>query len=250
MKAELINYTPDALELLIFAKYTRLRMSATRWREILSMSMEEKYKELDYVFGTIGSQLEFVDYVILISDDSRAFTQQLTRHRHASFAQQTQRAVDHSDFEYVTPKSCESSFAYHRVMEIIKQYYHEMIIGENIPIQDARGILPMNAVSNILMKMNLRAISEMMNVRFCYKAQGEFQDAAKMIRREILSVHPWTSRVLRANCVQYGYCCFPNEKDCPVKKAGLIKDWTEEQAQQLEKFMNDTEDMEKKFYAK
>ena len=44
------------------------------------MSDEQKEEELKYVFGTIGSSWEFVDYIFLITDVSRAFTHQAVRH--------------------------------------------------------------------------------------------------------------------------------------------------------------------------
>jgi thymidylate synthase ThyX len=77
----LINYTPDALETLIFTKNTRLRMSATGLDEIREWPEEKKAKELEYMKNTIQSSWEFVDYVFLISDVTRAFTHQLVRHR-------------------------------------------------------------------------------------------------------------------------------------------------------------------------
>jgi hypothetical protein len=55
--------------------------------------------------------------------------------------------------------------------------------------------------------------------RLCVKAQGEFQDVFREIRRVVMEVHPWTDRMLRVQCATTGTCLFPTYpvKDCPVK---------------------------------
>jgi len=225
MKVTLIDYTKDAESLLIFSKKTRLKMSPASYDEIRNMSMEEKEEELKYVFGTIGSSWEFVDYALLIEGVSRAFTHQIVRHRVGiAFAQQTMRVVDVSDgFDYVETGKCKGNRVYKDTMELIKGQYANLV-KSGVAIQDARGVLPTNVATNILVKINLRALSGLLNVRLCYKAQGEFQTVAREMRRIVLQVHPWAKPVLQVNCVQHGSCAFPNYKECPLKLAGLIKD--------------------------
>jgi thymidylate synthase ThyX len=75
--------------------------------KIGSMGEEEKQKELKYVFGTIGSSWEFVDYIFLITGVSRAFTHELVRTRQASYAQQSMRAVNMEDFSFIATGKCQ-----------------------------------------------------------------------------------------------------------------------------------------------
>lgn len=232
MKVSLIQYTKDARELLIFSKKTRLMRHVDDYVDVYRMTDLQKEEALKYVFGTIGSSLEFVDYTFLIEGVTRAFTHQLVRHRvGTSFAQQSLRTVNAGDFEYLATGECGYGAAknlYSLAMDKIK-YYYKYCIDAGAKPQDARGLLPTNILTNILFKANLRTLSGIMNVRLCYKTQGEFQDVAKAMRDEILKVHPWFEPVLRVHCGQYYNCIFPNYKECPVQEVlpkphGSLKD--------------------------
>ena len=214
MKVTIINYTKGARELLIFSKRTRLKMSPNAFQEILEMGEEEKQKELEYVFGTINSSWEFVDYTILIEDVTRAFTHQLVRHRvGVSFAQQSQRTVDMSNFKYLASGKCKNNSVYKKTMAVIKASYENLILN-NVAPQDARGILPTNIFTNILMKINLRALADMMKQRLCSRAQEEFRDVMGKIKKEIFKVHSWTERILKCYCDINKKCYFKNGKGC------------------------------------
>ncbi len=221
MKVSLIQYTQDARELLIFSKKTRLMNDVSDYQKIKDMTDIQKEEELEYVFGSIGSSWEFVDYVFLIEDVTRAFTHQLVRHRvGTSFAQQSLRTVNVADFKYLTTGKCKLLPEYDIGMREIKKAYQRCIHFGAQP-QDARGLLPTNILTNILFKANLRILSGIMNVRLCYKTQGEFQQVAKAIRDEVLKVHPWFESILRVHCGQYCTCIFPNFKECPIKRKAL-----------------------------
>ncbi len=225
MKVKLIQYTQNARELLIFSKKTRLMRNVDDYRDVFKLTDIQKEEALKYVFGTIGSSLEFVDYTFLIEDVTRAFTHQLVRHRvGTSFAQQSLRTVNVRYFESLN--TCEegslASLIYEEGMIEIKNHYNRCIEQGAKP-QDARGLLPTNILTNILFKANLRTLSGIMNVRLCYKTQGEFQDVAKAMRDEILKVHPWFEPILRVHCGQHCTCIFPNFKECPIKGKVLPK---------------------------
>lgn len=225
MKVTLINYTQDALETLIFTKSTRLKMSATGLETIKAWPQEKKMEELEYMLNTIKSSWEFADYVFLIEGVTRAFTHQLVRHRiGTSFAQQAQRVVDMSEFEFVETGSIADdellSDIYADGMEGIKETYRKLVTT-GARTQDARGILPTNICTGIVFKANLRTLNGMAGERLCVKAQGEFQDVMRSIRDEVIKVHPWTERMLRVHCASHGVCCFPSYMDCPIK-AGIF----------------------------
>jgi flavin-dependent thymidylate synthase len=221
MKVTLINYTQDALETLIFTKSTRLKMSATGLETIKAWPQEKKMAELEYMLNTIKSSWEFADYVFLIEGVTRAFTHQLVRHRiGTSFAQQAQRVVDMSEFEFVETGSIledkNLSIIYADGMDGIKDTYKKLAAA-GARTQDARGILPTNIQTGIVFKANLRTLNGMAGERLCVKAQGEFQDVMRQIRDEVIAVHPWTERMLRVHCASNGTCCFPSYMDCPIK---------------------------------
>lgn len=223
MNVTLLNYTPDALETLIFTKNTRLRMAATGLEEIKAWPEERKAKELEYMKNTIQSSWEFVDYVFLISDVTRAFTHQLVRHRvGTSFAQQAQRAVNMEGFTYETGDSIRDdqilAACYTTAMHEINEAYGDLIELGAKP-QDARGLLPTNIHTNIVFKANLRTLHDMALKRLCVKAQGEFQDVFREIVARVSSVHPWANNFLRVECAWSGTCLFPSlpMEECHVK---------------------------------
>lgn len=222
MKVTLISYTPDALELLLLTKNTRLKVSPTLMDEIKAWSDDEKMIQLEYMRHTIQSSWEFVDYVFLIEGVSRAFTHQLVRHRHNSYAQQAQRAVDMTGFEYITgPSISEDQLmndSYASMMDEISKNYQDLVtLGAHK--QDARGVLPTNISTNIIMKANLRSLHDMALKRLCVKAQGEAQDVFREMVAAVKEVHPYFSGFLKVWCATYGTCCFHTfpVSQCPVK---------------------------------
>jgi hypothetical protein len=62
MKVTLLSYTPNALDLLLFTKNTRLTMNGATLADIAAWPQEKKLAELEYMRNTIQSSWEFVDY--------------------------------------------------------------------------------------------------------------------------------------------------------------------------------------------
>lgn len=206
MKVRLIDYTgacsPDpwyAAKLLIYTKNTRLEQGEETQAKINAMGEEEMLKELDYISKTIRSSWEMVDFVFEIKGVTRAFTHQLVRTRTASYAQQAQRVVDMSGFENTMPetvrKSDEASVIWEDCMANIDMTYR-MLKEEGIPAQDCRGVLPTNVHTNIIVKMNLRTLADMVGKRENLRAQGEYADVAREWVRLVSEIHPWTKPFL------------------------------------------------------
>jgi flavin-dependent thymidylate synthase len=231
VKVSLVEYTGGgyhgdrALDLLLQTKNTRLKHGEdpSDWSE------KEKQEHLDYMRDTIKSSWEFVDYVFKIEGVTRAFTHQLVRTRTASFAQEAMRVIDLSEgFDYLTPPSIEggncasgndsiAQETWHWTMMQITEGYKELVeLG--VPLQDARGVLPTNVLTSIMVKANLRTLSNMGELRLCTRTQGEYQDVFREMRRLVIEVHPWVEPFIEVFCVQHGHCAFPRygEKECPV----------------------------------
>ena len=206
MKVELIEYTGNgrssraAAELLVFTKSTRLDMSPSLIHDISGWSDDRLWEELEYMSNTIPSSWEFVDYVFLISKCTRAFTHQLVRNRHGSYAQQTMRILDVEGFSYEIGPTIESDEnrldEYCNSMEIVDRMYSKLI-KDGAAIEDARGILPTNIHTNIVCKFNLRTISEMVAKRSSPRVQGEYRNFIRDVANLILEVHPWAKFFLR-----------------------------------------------------
>lgn len=246
MKVSLLSYTADALDLLLFTKQTRLAQTPGLLAEIKGWPLEKKMAELDYMLGTIHSSWEFVNYTFHIDGVTRAFTHQLVRTRHGSYAQQSQRTVDMSGFEFYFPgmafdeggvrnthpltsdyrhwlgdkvshyDDTNPSNWYDIAMDVVDLAYQKMIEG-GTPPQDARGILPTNIATNIVCAFNLRTLSDMAKLRLCTRTQGEYQEVFRAMRRAVIDVHPWAEPFIRVHCAALGVCAFPHYKECPIK---------------------------------
>lgn len=205
MKVTLIDYTgkgaPNqtwrAADLLIFTKSTRLKMSPGLLDEVAAWPEERKLKELAYMANTIPSSWEFCDYTFMIEGVTRAFTHQFVRTRTMSYAQQTMRVLDVSSgpgWEYGTGPTiaeCDkTNEIYVAHMRRTAKTYKELIAA-GAAIEDARGVLPTNILTNIVAKGNLRTMVELIRKRSSPRTQGEYRLVLNAMKSEILTAHPW-----------------------------------------------------------
>lgn len=199
MKVTLISNTPNAVELLLFTKATRLTMTPGLLDEIRAKSEEQKMTELEYMANTIPSSWEFIDYVFLVEGVSRAYTHQQVRTRAASYAQQTMRVIDMGEFDYIyTDKNLENKVARAAIdmlLDEIKKTYKFLIDIGQAP-EDARGILPTNIATNIVCKFNLRTFVDLAKSRTGGRTQSEYQKVVNAMVDEVLRVHPWAEKFL------------------------------------------------------
>lgn len=220
MKVELLSYTPDALNLLLLTKGTRLKHD----EDPATWSEERKMEHLAYMRDTIKSSWEFVDYTFRISGVTRAFTHQLVRTRTGSYAQEAMRVIDASGFESLLPPSVEGNpdavAAWNNTMAEI-DFGYRALVGMGVPRQDARGVLPTNVLTTIVAKFNLRTLSATGELRLCTRTQGEYQDIFREMKQRVVEVHPWAEPFIRVFCANHIHCAFPKygEKECPVYPA-------------------------------
>lgn len=202
MKVTLLNFTPNARQILVYTKNTRLSVSANMLDKVHSMSDEEIQRELDYMVNTIKSSWEFVDATFCIEGVSRGFTHQFVRNRLGSYAQQTMRILDMGDFDYITGPSIENNprlkSLYDTMMGSINQYY-KRLISAGAKIEDARGILPTNISTNIIAKFNLRALSQMMLSRASNRTQDEYRQVLDAMYAAVVEAEPWCASFLRSS---------------------------------------------------
>jgi flavin-dependent thymidylate synthase len=217
MKVTLLSSTPDALNLLLTTKNTRLTHASdpATWTE------SERLEHLAYMRDTIKSSWEFVDYTFKIEGVTRAFTHQLVRTRTGSYAQQAMRVVDARTQEVDLPPSIEADEAFFEIWErgrIAALGAYGDLIDAGAPAQDARGLLPTNITTSIMAKFNLRTLHDMAKLRLCTRTQGEYQDVFRSMRDEVIKVNPWAEEFLEVHCVATGTCAFPRygKKECPV----------------------------------
>jgi thymidylate synthase (FAD) len=199
MKVTLISTTPEAKELLIFTKSTRLTMSPGLMDEIRAWPEEKKLAELEYMANTIPSSWEFVDYVFMIEGVSRAFTHQFVRSRQGSYAQQTMRVLNMGEYDYVYTDRVAGDVQARGIVDIVNENIrlgYNKLIELGLPAEDARGVLPTNIATNIVAKFNLRAFVDLAKSRTGGRTQGEYQKVMNAMVDAVLAVHPWAEKFL------------------------------------------------------
>ncbi len=205
MNVELIYFTGkgspneryEAVDLLIFTKSTRLNMTANTLYEIRNWPLIKKMNEIEYMAGTIPSSWEFVDYTFTVTSVSRAFTHQLVRNRHGSYAQQSLRVVDAGEYEFVMPDSFAKNqgafYSMNYINSLIADCYRKLR-SEGFAAEDARAILPTNIATNIVCKFNLRTMAELARSRSGGRTQSEYQAVVNGMIDAVLQVHPWAEK--------------------------------------------------------
>lgn len=194
MRVSIIQYTPDAAELMLFTKNTRLNMSVGLLEQIRKWSPAKKAEELAYMAKTIRSSWEFVHVTFLIEGLSRAAAQQVTRTRNASYAMQSMRVVDASSFGVVKPKFEHGDFqgdlwdaAQAKSFEAYK-----LMVDRGVAKEDARGILPLATECNLVAQYNLRAFVDLVSARSSLRAQGEYVEMVRQMRGGVEIIWSWT----------------------------------------------------------
>ncbi len=215
MKVRLIDYTGAnsymdktyAAKLLVYTKNTRLTQGEDTRSMVEQMSHTKLMEELAYIANTIRSSWEFVDYVFEIEGVTRAFTHQLVRTRTASYAQQAQRVVKLEKLEVLKPASVDKSNYANDVWEHCVQTIenaYKSLIEHGIAVEDARGLLPTNVKTNIIVKMNLRTLADLAGKRDNPRAQGEYVSVIREMTFLVDEIHPWTRNFL-----------YPDRTSCP-----------------------------------
>lgn len=202
MKIELRDYTGAgsddpwyAAKLLIEAKSTRLSDEQVKAK----LECGNYEEELFEVANSVRSSWEFVEFTWKITGVTRACADQILRSRYASFAVQAQRVADMSDFNYRTPYTVTKfgrEALWTQLMDAIAETYKELR-SVGVPAQDARGLLPMNAHTNLLAKFNLRAFAELVGKRDNLRAQDEYTDVVRDMQLTAYQVMPWLKPFLR-----------------------------------------------------
>lgn len=207
MQVQLIDYTgaghanPSqyAASLLAFTKSTRLEMDAGAWRAARRRPLEELEGELQYMARTIPSSWEFIHFTFLITKVSRAFTHQLVRTRTASFAQQAMRITDMQEWSAdVGPSiSGDESLAeiYDDALAKSNNAYRKLI-ASGAKVEDARGILPTNIHTNIVMSCNLRTLCDLARKRGSSRVQSEYSAVLAGILSEVRAAYTWADLFL------------------------------------------------------
>lgn len=232
MNVDLIDFTGagaadparHAANVLVFTKQTRLQMTPALMTEIQKWPWTRVLEELRYMADTIPSSWEFVEYKFLITGVTRGFTHQFVRTRTASFAQQTMRVLDVKGWSYGMGPTITASNKRHAdyaaCMHAIGACY-DQLIDDGAAIEDARGVLPTNILTNIVAKFDLRALVATVRKRSSSRVQGEYRSVLDEMKAAVLRVHPWAAMFMARDIDATA-----NELDARIRSLDLSSEQT------------------------
>jgi len=153
-----------------------------------------------------ASVLEHASASFYIAEISRSLTHELIRHRHLSYSQLSQRYVDESAAKYIIPPNLNSSTTYdildtvlRNTMEDAKRKYSSIVellsqqgVSRKYARQVARSVLPNATETKLIVTGNMRAWREVIQKRNHPAADGEIQELAKQILKQLIAVAPNT----------------------------------------------------------
>ena len=142
---------------------------------------------------------------------SRVTMAQITRHRHMTFDVQSQRYVDFSDTEAITPKSIEDEDHFSRETgnveleadrEELERVYdkttgnalqrYEQLVEKGIPKEDARFVLPVGTPVNMTFSGNARTFMHVFNLRQKASSQWEIRELSNELAKHLKDWAPYT----------------------------------------------------------
>ncbi len=155
------------------------------------------------------SPFEHAYFTVGIEGLSRVASHQLVRSRIASYSQQSQRYIEHRDFDYVVPPSIAASSELQEEFDAhlrrSRQLYRRLREG-GVAKEDARFVLPQATASSIVMSKNARAWLEWIQLRTCNRSQWEIRQLARSITQLLKEVAPHIFAFAGPPCVSQGFC--------------------------------------------
>ena len=260
VKVTLLNYTPNPEQTVAMA--AKLCYSPSGLEDIRDGLTEEKTAAFIDMLSDLGhaSPIEHASFTFGIEGISRACSHQLVRHRIASYSQQSQRYVDGTKFDFVTPPAIAENekalAAYEKVISMQSEAYREIrdalvagyirdYTGENsgrtdaeIMVdfretdkkrysafvkkanEDARFILPNASTTKIVCTFNARSLHNFFAHRCCNRAQWEIREVAEQMLLRCLEVAPHLFKNCGPSCL-FGPC--PEGAMCCGKTAEVRK---------------------------
>lgn len=245
IKVTLLAHTPNPEQTVAMA--AKLCYSPSGIEDIRDGLDEKKTADFINMLSNLGhaSPTEHASFTFGIEGISRACSHQLVRHRIASYSQQSQRYVDGTRFDFVTPpeieKNSKAFAAYTKALDVQAKAYKEIrdalvagyitdstngkYSGTDEEImesfkadnkkqysafvkkanEDARFILPNASTTKIVCTFNARSLQNFFAHRCCNRAQWEIREVAEQMLLSCLEVAPNLFKNCGPSCL-FGAC--------------------------------------------
>lgn len=232
LRVKLINYTQKPLETLYAAYRTcySKKSPIEIWQELETLdSKKVEHFIIERLKTHHNSPLEQVIFWFGVEGFSRVASHQLIRHRIGiSFEQQSQRYVQLHGLNPLEniemPKTWQKSALSEEFKDLIVKMFalYKRAIEDDIPVEDARFILPQASKSNLQICVNLAELLHIADLRLCLRAQWEIRKLVSLMRREVRRVMPLIGGYMQPKCKEFrqGFCDEPYDAymKCPLRK--------------------------------
>lgn len=171
------------------------------------------------------SPFEHANFTFAITDVSRSFLAQITRHRIASFSVRSQRYVNMAGADVVVPPAlkedlnwaavyelaCErSNMAYREICTMLIKRYEaagmSLRDATKKAQEDARFVLPEGTSTAMIVTMNARELLHFFKLRCCRRAQWEIREVADAMLRLVKDKAPIIFEDAGPGCICDGKC--------------------------------------------
>lgn len=138
------------------------------------------------------SPLEHAAATFLISGISRPCSQQIERHRIASYTQESQRYVNAGNATFIMPNSVLSSEGFEMYVDFMEQSrrLYSCLVKSGVKKEDARFVLPQAVTTKMMTTINFRSLRNFLNLRLDVHAQWEVREVATAMLAELNKVSP------------------------------------------------------------
>jgi len=203
MKIDLIHFTGKgtsdetwyAARLLAFSKNTHLQMNLGGFNSWLNVPLEVVVSELEGMLTEIPRSWEFVDVTFSVNDITQVCAQRLIRTHPDHYEIQPQRLMDMSEVGFLIPDSVPENLKMrYRLMINTSIDGYRVLVKDGVSLEDARGVLPMNAYCSLILKYSLYNLIGVIHPQ--PKMKGEYQEVIKNMATEVLIVWPWLNNFL------------------------------------------------------
>lgn len=185
-------------------------------------------------------------YIIFeINEVPRALVDQLVRHEQGVFKNvESGRYVNFSDFSYYIPpilyKNSKALNIYMEHMKNTQENYNNIVgllnedgITGETAYEAARGIMPMNYNTGLVIGFTVEALINLCHKRLCVCSQDHIRKLVNIMKKEVLEILPELKGSLVAVCDAYGWCPESPRRTCkkyPQKDVvlQLVKNYKEE----------------------
>lgn len=129
---------------------------------------------------------------------NRAIANELVRHRHCAFTQESTRYCQYDDLTVIRPNWIDFSLVIsdsvvHKYTEYLSevQSLYDHMINSGIPAEQARGILPLDTATTLVMTANLREWISVFKLRCDAASHPQMIELMSGIKKEFIERLPW-----------------------------------------------------------